>query len=355
MDSIAAPIENIQFPTVTICQNEFKPPNEWAYLETVLNNVALKCSNKECKETEKVRKDFDFLIKAFNKQVKSWLFNKETKHLKDSILGPLGEKNSDEVILNLLDDESILHILKKQVAHLVSNKTISMKKLYGLADQFFSYGYDLETVLNLAGINVKLPIKNTIFDQDDDSHPFGIDVCESKSCKGKLFDVVGVWIDALNNVNWEAFHGKYVVVPFGSFVASFSNLIENNLSFQILEELQHLPLAESCKSFLGGDLFLQSYFAQLSNSIGLSVNESTSLFELPSMLATVPYTGEKYNEIKYKNAFFFTSCQINPNTDMRRDKLETFVTWNDYLLNLEGILQCLAQMTFMQIIFSQEM
>ena len=39
MDSIAAPINDIQFPTVTVCHNNQRQPDRWAYLETILNFV----------------------------------------------------------------------------------------------------------------------------------------------------------------------------------------------------------------------------------------------------------------------------------------------------------------------------
>ena len=78
MDSIAAPIEDIQFPTVTVCQDEFKEPDNWAAIEAILNNVAFTCMGswdddgltswgKEmppCEATEKVRNDFQFLINS---------------------------------------------------------------------------------------------------------------------------------------------------------------------------------------------------------------------------------------------------------------------------------------------------
>ena len=46
LDSIAAPINMIQFPTVTICQDEYKPPDNWAFLENILNNIAFECRYK---------------------------------------------------------------------------------------------------------------------------------------------------------------------------------------------------------------------------------------------------------------------------------------------------------------------
>ena len=48
LDSIAAPISMIQFPTVTICQDEYKRPDNWAFLETILNNLAFECSHIFC-------------------------------------------------------------------------------------------------------------------------------------------------------------------------------------------------------------------------------------------------------------------------------------------------------------------
>ena len=47
MDSIAASIEQIQYPTVTACREEFKLPDNWAFLETILNNVAFECTSPD--------------------------------------------------------------------------------------------------------------------------------------------------------------------------------------------------------------------------------------------------------------------------------------------------------------------
>ena len=44
VDSIAAPIDLIQFPTITVCHEESRQPDNWAFLETVLNNKPFECS-----------------------------------------------------------------------------------------------------------------------------------------------------------------------------------------------------------------------------------------------------------------------------------------------------------------------
>ena len=45
LDSIAAPVTSIQFPTVTVCQEEFHPKDHWAILENILNFVAFECTD----------------------------------------------------------------------------------------------------------------------------------------------------------------------------------------------------------------------------------------------------------------------------------------------------------------------
>ena len=75
LDSIAAPVTSIQFPTVTVCQEEFKTKDHWAILENILNFVAFECADDpedpevaysyklaSCNETLSVRQDFQFLI-----------------------------------------------------------------------------------------------------------------------------------------------------------------------------------------------------------------------------------------------------------------------------------------------------
>ena len=36
LDSIAAPIEDIQFPTVTVCNEEYKKPDDWTLAEIIM-------------------------------------------------------------------------------------------------------------------------------------------------------------------------------------------------------------------------------------------------------------------------------------------------------------------------------
>ena len=89
MDSIAAPVKDIQYPTVTACMDE---PDNWAYLENLLNNIDFGCAygasqqdlKTDCKDnvTELVRKDFKFLIKAIVDRVLKWVMRGEKAKVK---------------------------------------------------------------------------------------------------------------------------------------------------------------------------------------------------------------------------------------------------------------------------------
>ena len=62
MDSIAAPIHDIQFPTVTVCEDGNKNPDRLALLERIFNYVKFQCPMNDyygdvsysCKDTEKL-------------------------------------------------------------------------------------------------------------------------------------------------------------------------------------------------------------------------------------------------------------------------------------------------------------
>ena len=80
MDSIAAPVIDIQFPTITVCQDENKPPDNWAPLELLLNNLAFECNENDiyphlpsCNKTTKIREDFKFLIELVSRSIKAMM------------------------------------------------------------------------------------------------------------------------------------------------------------------------------------------------------------------------------------------------------------------------------------------
>jgi hypothetical protein len=83
LDSIAAPIDLVQFPTVTVCSENYTPPDNWSYLEKVLNFLSFECATDEkysdvnCNDTQKLRDDYNSLIITITESMKSlYLKNK---------------------------------------------------------------------------------------------------------------------------------------------------------------------------------------------------------------------------------------------------------------------------------------
>ena len=84
LETISAPIDEIQFPTVTVCDQ--KPADNWGPIEKVLNPLAFECYNpisNSCKEsTKEIRKDFKFLIASIVETYLEFLNEIDYKTLK---------------------------------------------------------------------------------------------------------------------------------------------------------------------------------------------------------------------------------------------------------------------------------
>ena len=109
LDSIAKPISYIQFPTVTICQDEYKPPDRWAYLESILNYVEFDCDPDtyacDRNRTQKVRNDFGNLIDSVESKFKGWLLN--PNNVKTPIYDVLSNTTDDAHTDGIIDDIEI--------------------------------------------------------------------------------------------------------------------------------------------------------------------------------------------------------------------------------------------------------
>ena len=85
LDTITAPIDEIQFPTVTVCDQ--KPADNWSPVEKLLNSLAFEChkSSYDCKESsEEIRKDFKFLIVSLVRECQKLLNGIDYKTLTEA-------------------------------------------------------------------------------------------------------------------------------------------------------------------------------------------------------------------------------------------------------------------------------
>ena len=81
LDTIAAPIDDIQFPTVTVCNDYIvNPPDNWALLENLMNLINFDCRSAidvDCTSSDLVKKDFEFLIESTTDGLKKWVLKPE--------------------------------------------------------------------------------------------------------------------------------------------------------------------------------------------------------------------------------------------------------------------------------------
>ena len=74
LETIAAPISQVQFPTVTVCPDPYANPDNWAYPEILLNSLSFECYENDprfpdCSKTEELRKDFKQLFFKLHKEM----------------------------------------------------------------------------------------------------------------------------------------------------------------------------------------------------------------------------------------------------------------------------------------------
>ena len=85
LDSIATPVEFVQFPTITVCNDKFNEVHDnWAAIENLFNFVDYSCYTvadsikygRYCNVTEQLRNDFKFFFESIvDVHMKSLLSN----------------------------------------------------------------------------------------------------------------------------------------------------------------------------------------------------------------------------------------------------------------------------------------
>ena len=330
LDSIAAPIKLIQFPTVTVCQEEFHPLDQWAGIENILNFVALECTDyvdvifgeygryfPACNDTVKVRKDFEFLISS--------VIDYFEKELKDKYFAQ-GSNFSTNVIINGL-------------LELVNQGKITVEELSNLPLKYFSKEF-----ISLSGFykdldkysqrNSSNAVENT---NATDETKIQIKIVQ------ELMDFLAKDFYMMSSVDGQN-------MRLGSFLAHFIHLKKflsfepTNLFYDEFFENSGCEYDEyeeynyefhevkfCCNALDENELFLHEYFSSLSTLFGLSNN--ISLFDVPSILANIDVT--KNIMLTKHQPFVYTRCQ-------KEDELQFFPfvecvkEWDTYLLSKDS-------------------
>ena len=261
LETISAPIDEIQFPTITVCDQ--KPADNWGLIEKYFNSLAFQCSSpisNNCKEsTKEIRKDFEFIIASHVEAYLELLNETAYKTLTEAPMfkGEIQYYNQSGVI------DIVAEVLKQGKYEDLINSAIEQSatgKLYNsnpidttafVIKYLFGANYTTDTFLN----------------------------CTSEICKDHQENAVRILIMmTLTRVG----------IPFGSFITQFIHL-NNYKSFgSCRHDLCHHTSDDmniDCKKLDENEKKLHEYFTLFSKSFGFNESELLSLYELPGMLA----------------------------------------------------------------------
>ena len=272
-------IQIVQFPTVTVCPHEHSPPDNWSFLEKILNSIDLSDPN--------LRNDI------INPLMTKLQKNLEKKY-SENPANPIWLSNRDEIY-----ESRVLIEL---------SKSICLKKInYGEIRQSF-----------VEERNFYVAISKLLGEAIDNSGwtPY---YCEDQCCQNtvKLDFFIGI-INA-GYVMHSGFVGNEIAL--GSFLVHFANLSNTqtvgfgNLNIFNLEEKWNADKYEGCcDKFSMMDEFLQEYFKDLGEAIGFQRNNSFSLFDIPSMLtSSFNYKGDSIStdisQQQIRDAFIYSQCK----------------------------------------------
>ena len=292
LDTITAPIHDVQFPTITACADS--QPDNWAFLENVLNNVALECHvlQDDCEQTKQVRNDFGYMFERIGTDFEDYLYQ---DHFNDS---------HNLVNVNELHGFSF-DIVAETILEKTENKEYRERKLYGMPAKYFGMNdYVVEDLMNYFNESEQLNRNyhsNFMYELLPKYCPNSTEACKN---------VLSMW------------HLTYTLatssLKFGTFL---KNIVHNHgfVSFNMKSKVQDIAkrfslgqYSDICKTMVKTEKDLQEYLTSLSKLVGFEVSESVSLYELPSLLAKD--TDANNWPPVMNHLFLYTLCERDYNT-----------------------------------------
>ena len=294
VDSIAAPIDLIQFPTITVCHEESRQPDNWAFLETILSNQSEECGYHDCKITQKTRENFSFVFKQLVEEFRRWLFNE--KILLSEIIHELPLKPFE------CNGKSVnpIHAISNKVCELVKDKTMSINELKNLPIEYFAKSTQFTWILDHHW-------KRNFTEFYDD---WIGNECSSNECRNKLVPVLVRLLHVMTSNE---------IGNFGVFLSYFLNKIKLDDKESDKNTLKHGKIEENSLygicSIGKNEEFIQEYFTNLSKLVGLEDNEAVTLYDIPSMLSNANYESVSL----FQHNLLYSRCKDTENAEMKNN------------------------------------
>ena len=275
LESIARPIQEVQFPTVTVCPNEKSSPDNWAFLEKVLNGVAISKSNIDI---------WQDILQPITKQ----LFDQMEDKYGSNPTSPIWGSNQEGYEFMRRSVRASQLICKNKI-NVNDLRTMTADELQKLEQQHL--GEEPFLFLDLFSTCDKC--------------------CENWRTKDFFKGIM----------NARFFIDSATPFGLGTFLSNFANLTHSTLTdyripysiFDLDKEVSSFYGAqyggngynEFCKKMSNMDKLLQIYFTDLGVALGFEKNHSLSLFDLPSLLTSQFNQTVFFDNKKLRNCTLF--------------------------------------------------
>ena len=315
LDSIAAPIQEIPFPTVTVCPYEETEPDNWAYPELILNAVAFECYKDNyppCNLTETVRQDLKEVLTRTADKIKRMLtangfkgLLERDRTLSGSATGLLfGETSPTE-------DQLVMCLMQE--------KLLSFKEITRAFTDNFGKLDDGSAHTLHAALKTKIDysqVEDVFYESDD-------------RCCSECEDLMR--LTNLHMEQGEVFLSTERNMALGRLLSNFITLARTKtFSYDVrLRDLERDATSGSlCKDLTSLDNLIHGYLANMSKVLG--INATLSLFDIPSLLtkghdyrkgALGPFAAE---------GFPYSMCQYQPSVMISSMDDVCFDQWHEY-------------------------
>jgi hypothetical protein len=292
LDSIATPIQEVQFPTVTVCPHEESPPDNWSYLEKFLNALAF---TGDGAITGDLRSDIEgILIKLVLKMEE--MFRKFP--------------NSNVWIANANQNTYAYGNVLTQAAKLMCNGEINPNSLRKKIAEGFMKGKSFNEFIDT------LDGDYDYIDYYYGDNPYP---CDDNCCVDYKQNPEKIFFIAIMNAGHFLFYQQSI--GFGTFLANFANLTNamignGDFKWSVFDlemkfELETFSGDKTvCDKLSDMDEFLNGYFQNLSTAIGFTEDHSFSLFDIPSMFrAELELENLNTKKMLAKEVFLYSQCQ----------------------------------------------
>ena len=284
LESISSPIQEIQFPTVTVCPHEESPPDNWSFLEKFLESIDLSKAN-----TNKVRHDFvDYILKKLLEKFEATY-------------------NKAPILPTWPIDDYLQADIFPHIATLICEKK-------------FTYG-DLRNafIANFANCSFdntlwKLPGYQEIYEDNSEwGSEWGYSPVECNECCKNIKDKT-FFRGILNTGSLLLYEFHMEGITLGTLLSNFANLTYfetsevkfSSFSLETPLSTDSMFIPKYCQKMTKTERFIHNYFKDLGSAIGL--NNSLSLLDIPSMLGSAfkPHV----SPLMTREAFLFSQCEM---------------------------------------------